>query len=123
MSKMLITEEQYSSLTPIGREIHEYWMKWKPKMYEEMHREGTLWEILSSEDNRLFEMICELMQNGLAEDQAKEIARSEIYDGTEEADEELEETEQDRRATEMWELFKELNSLQEEVNNLLNEDD
>ena len=80
MSKMLITEKQYSSLSPIGREIHEYWMKWKPEMYQEMHRAGTLWEILSKEDERLFEMICELMQNGLAEDQAKEIARSEIYD-------------------------------------------
>lgn len=80
MAKMLITEKQYSSLTPIGREIHEYWMKWKPEMYQEMHRDGYLWETLSSMDKRLFEMICELMQNGLAEDQAKEIARAEIYD-------------------------------------------
>jgi hypothetical protein len=81
MAKMLITKEQYSSLTPIGREIHEYWMKWKPEMYQEMHREGTLWEILSAEDKRLDEMIIELITvNGLAVDQAMEIARAEIYD-------------------------------------------
>jgi hypothetical protein len=120
---MLITEAQYSSLTPIGREIHEYWMKFKPKMYKEMHSAGTLWETLSSEDKRLFEMICDLMQNGLAEDQAKEIARAEIYDETEEADEELEETEQDRRAAETWELFKELNHLRDEANNLRSKDE
>ena len=80
MSKMLITMEQYDSLTPIGREIHRYWKDFKPKMYREMYANGTLWEILSSEDKRLFEMIIDLMQQGLAEDQAKEIARSEIYD-------------------------------------------
>ena len=81
MSKMLITEEQYDSLTPIGREIHAYWMKFKPQMYREMHREGTLWEVLSKEDKRLDEMIIELISvNGLAVDQAMEIARAEIYD-------------------------------------------
>ena len=81
MSKMLITEEQYSSLTPIGREIHEYWAKWKPEMYKEMHREGTLWEILSSMDKRLDEMALQLItEQGLAVDQAMEIVRAEIYD-------------------------------------------
>ena len=81
MSKMLITEAQYSSLTPIGREIHEYWMKWKPKMYQEMHREGTLWATLSSEDKRLDEMMCTMVaEQGLAVDQAWEIVRAEIYD-------------------------------------------
>ena len=81
MSKMLITEAQYSSLTPIGREIHEYWMKFKPKMYKEMHREGTLWETLSNEDKRLDEMMCDLVSvNRIAEDQAREIVRAEIYD-------------------------------------------
>ena len=81
MSKMLITEAQYNSLSPIGREIHEYWMKHKPKMYREMYNEGTLWEILSNEDKRLDEMMCDLISvNRLAEDQAREIVRAEIYD-------------------------------------------
>ena len=81
MSKMLITEAQYSSLTPIGREIHEYWMKFKPKMYKEMHSAGTLWETLSSEDKRLDEMALMLItEQGLAVDMAMEIVRAEIYD-------------------------------------------
>ena len=80
MAKMLITMEQYNSLPPMGKELHSYWSKWKPKMYKEMAADGTLWPTLESEGNRLNEMVIELMQNGLAEDQAKEIARAEIYD-------------------------------------------
>ena len=81
MLKMLITEEQYNSLTPIGREIHKYWKDHKPQMYQEMHKEGTLWETLSSEDKRLDEMALQLItEQGLAVDQAMEIVRAEIYD-------------------------------------------
>jgi hypothetical protein len=45
-----------------------------------MEQNGTLWTTLESEGERLDEMIIELMRQGLAEDQAKEIARAEIYD-------------------------------------------
>ena len=124
MSKMLITEKQYNHLSNIGREIHEYWMKYKPTMYQEMHEAGTLWEIISSEDNRLLEMMCSLItEQGLAEDQAWEIIRAEIYVDPEEIEEELEETEQDRRSQEMWELFVEARHLQEEANALRYERD
>lgn len=80
MAKMLITKEQYYSLSPMGVELHDYWMKWKPEMYREMAQAGTLWPTLQSEDNRLDEMVIDLIHSGLAEDQAKEIARAEIYD-------------------------------------------
>lgn len=81
MAKMLITQEQYNSLTFVGREIHEYWMKWKPEMYKQMHKEGTLWETLKSEDERLFEMGANLVSvQGMAPDMAMEVVRSEIYD-------------------------------------------
>ena len=80
MATMLITMEQYDQLSPIGREIHKYWMNHQPKMYKEMAKNGTLWEVLHSEDLRLDEMIIDLMQNGLAEDQAKEIARAEFIE-------------------------------------------
>ena len=81
MAKMLITEKQYDSLTPIGREIHKYWKDFKPKMYQEMYKDGTLWETLSSEDKRLDEMMCAMVaEQGLAVDQAMEIVRAEIYD-------------------------------------------
>ena len=81
MAKRLITQQQYYSLTVIGKEIHDYWMNHKPKMYESMHKEGTLWETLKSEDERLFEMAWELVAcQGLRENEMMEIIRAEIYD-------------------------------------------
>ena len=44
-----------------------------------MAKEGTLWEVLQSEDSRLDEMIISLIHSGLSVDQAMEIARAEIY--------------------------------------------
>jgi hypothetical protein len=79
MSKMLITKDQYWSLTPMGRELHDFWMNHKPKMYEELHRNGSLWRILDSESQRLHEMVLDLIPTlGIAG--AKEVARAEIYD-------------------------------------------
>ena len=79
--EMLITMDQYRSLNPIGKEIHDYWMKWKPKMYRELNEMGRLWAVLSSENNRLNEMMIELVvEQRLAEDQAREIIRAEIYE-------------------------------------------
>ena len=79
MSRMLITKAQYNSLSPMGLELHRYWMNEKPEMYQEMASTGTLWPTLQSEDNRLDEMVIDLIHSGLAEDQAKEVARAEIY--------------------------------------------
>ena len=79
MAKMLITKEQYHSMSPMGVELHDYWMKWKPEMYKEMAEAGTLWPTLQSEDRRLDEMVIDLIHKGLAVDQAKEVARAEIY--------------------------------------------
>ena len=79
MAKMLITKQQYSSMSPMGVELHDYWMKWKPEMYKEMAEAGTLLEVLQSEDRRLDEMVIDLIHSGLSEDMAKEIARAEIY--------------------------------------------
>lgn len=79
---MRIPEARYWSLSPIGKELHDYWMKFKPEMYREMALNGTLLETLEREDERLFDLILELMRSGMAEDQAKEVARAEIYDGT-----------------------------------------
>ena len=114
MAKMLITKKQYSSLSPMGVELHRYWMNFKPEMYKELAEAGTLWEVLQSEDRRLDEMVIDLMHSGLAEDQAKEVARAEIYDLTEDETDEIEETEADRRSQEMWELFLEIRHLADE---------
>lgn len=72
--------DQYYQMTKIGREIYDYWKGFKPKMFREMEREGTLWEILTSEDDRLSEMVIEMMQNGMSEDMAMEVVRAEIYE-------------------------------------------
>lgn len=79
MAKMLITKEQYSSLTPIGKELHDYWMNYKPKMYKELAQMGSLWELIEQKDRSLDDMICELIpQIGIAG--AMEMARAEIYE-------------------------------------------
>ena len=75
-----LTEDQHYRLTPIGREMHEYWMKYRKKMYKELADSGELYRYLKEESDRLSEMIIELMQNGLYEWEAKEIVREEIYD-------------------------------------------
>ena len=79
MAKMRISQQQYSSLSPMGVELHQYWMNFKPEMYREMAESGTLWPTLESEDNRLNDMVIDLIHKGLAVDQAKEVARAEIY--------------------------------------------
>lgn len=72
--------EQYYHIGVMGRELHDYWMTQKPKLYRQMQAQGTLWQTLESEGMRLDEMIVSLMQNGMSEDMATEAARAEIYD-------------------------------------------
>lgn len=79
MAKMLITKEQYSSLTPIGKELHDYWMNYKPKMYKELAQMGSLWSLIEQQDKELDDMILQLIpQLGIAG--AMEVARAEIYE-------------------------------------------
>ena len=72
--------DQYYQMTEIGRELYDYWKKFKPKMFREMEQTGTLWEILTSEDNRLSEMVIDLIHHGMSVDQAMDVARAEIYE-------------------------------------------
>ena len=72
--------DQYYHIGVMGRELHDYWQMSKPKLYKELKQNGTLWQILESEGMRLDDMIWELMQNGMSEDMAKEVARAQIYD-------------------------------------------
>lgn len=73
-------EKYYQGIGVMGREIHDYWQTEKPELYRELEANGTLWEILESEGMRLDDMIIDLMQKGMSEDMAKEVARAEIYD-------------------------------------------
>ena len=72
--------EQYYHIGVMGRELHDYWMTQKPELYRELKAQGTLWTTLESEGMRLDDMIIDLMQSGMSEDMAKEVARAEIYD-------------------------------------------
>ena len=72
--------DQYYEIGVMGKEMHDYWQSFKPQMYKEMEQNGTLWTVLQSEGMRLDDLICDLMQKGLSEDQAKEVARAQIYD-------------------------------------------
>ena len=75
-----LTSEEYWSLTPPGRELHDYWRQWKKPLYKEMADSGKLYPYLKKEGTRLNDLIIELMQDGMAEDGAWEVARSQMYD-------------------------------------------
>lgn len=74
-----LTMEQYLSLPGFGKELHDYLQDYKKKQYKEWTDSESLYRHLMSEGQRLEEMAAELIQQGLAEDQMKEIVRAEIY--------------------------------------------
>lgn len=74
-----ITNDQYCSLNPMAKELHDYWMKFKPEMYNELANSGKLWSLLQTEGNRLDQIVIDNLQT-LGEAGAKELARAEIYD-------------------------------------------
>ena len=79
MAKMRITKEQYWNLNPMAKELHDYWMRFKPTMYNELADSKELLPLILREGERLNDMVIELTpQLGLAG--AKEVARAEIYD-------------------------------------------
>ena len=72
-----LTEEQYDSLPGMGREIHSYWRNYKKKLYKDMADSGELYPYLMKEGERLEEMVISLMQNGMDQAGALEVARAE----------------------------------------------
>lgn len=62
-----------------GKELHDYLQDYKKKTYKEWTSSEELYRYLMSEGQRLEEMAVELIQDGLAEDQMREIVRAEIY--------------------------------------------
>lgn len=74
-----ITTEQYCSLNPMAKELHDYWMKFKPEMYNELANSGKLYQLILTEGNRLDQIVIDNLQT-LGEAGAKELARAEIYD-------------------------------------------
>lgn len=74
-----ITREDYLNLNSLAKELHDYWMKEKPELYNSLSREKLL-SLLEQEGDRLDEMVCDLIQNRMSVDGALEVARAEIYE-------------------------------------------
>ena len=70
--------EQRRTLTVMGTELYEYLLNNRKDQYREMQKDGSLLPYLRSEGERLDEMVIELMQNGMDEAGAKEVARAEF---------------------------------------------
>ena len=70
--------QQRRTLTVMGTELYEYLLNNRPEMYSEMQKDGSLLPYLQSRGEDLDDMVIELMQNGMDEAGAKEVARAEF---------------------------------------------
>ncbi len=73
-----ITLEEYANLNSLAKEIHDYWMKWKPSLYDSLSKVELL-NLLEQEGQRLDDLAADLIQNGMSVDGALEVVRAEIY--------------------------------------------
>ena len=70
--------EQRRTLTVIGTELYEYLLNEKPEQYSEMQKDGILLPYLQRMGEELDNLVIDLMQNGMDEAGAKELARAEF---------------------------------------------
>ena len=70
--------EQRRGIGVMGRELYEYLLNEKPETYSQMQQDGSLLPYLQKMGDELNEMVISLMQNGMDEAGAKEVARAEF---------------------------------------------
>ena len=70
--------EQRRGIGVMGQELYEYLLNHKKSQYAEMQQNGSLIPFLRKTGKELDEMVIELMQNGMDEAGAKEVARAEF---------------------------------------------
>ena len=70
--------EQRRTLTPMGTELYEFLLNHRKEQYREMQQDGSLVPYLQKMGEELDEMVISLMQNGMDEAGAKEMARAEF---------------------------------------------
>lgn len=75
-----LTEKEYLSLLPWGREVAEYWTEYLPNMCREMQKEGTLLKNLTKEGETLAEYEAELVHSGLALDGVREMVWERVHE-------------------------------------------
>ena len=73
-----LTFEETRGIGVMGQELYEYLLDNRKEMYSEMQQAGTLIPYLRKTGMELDDMVIELMQNGMDEAGAKEVARAEF---------------------------------------------
>lgn len=73
-----LSNRQEATLSVMGRELYEYMLNEKPETYSQMQQDGSLLPYLQKMGDELNDMVIELMQNGMDEAGAKEVARAEF---------------------------------------------
>ena len=87
-----LTFEERRGIGVMGQELYEYLLNFKKDQYMEMQKDGSLIPYLRKTGTELDDMVIDLMQNGMDEAGAKELARAEFNQdaaGGEIPDEEL----------------------------------
>lgn len=70
--------EQRRGIGVMGQELYEYLLNEKPERYSQMQQDGSLIPYLRKTGPELDDMVIDLMQNGMDEAGAKEVARAEF---------------------------------------------
>ena len=73
-----LTARQEATLSVMGRELYEYLLNEKPEQYSKMQKDGSLLPYLQRTGEELDNLVIDLMQNGMDEAGAKELARAEF---------------------------------------------
>lgn len=73
-----LTFEQRRGIGIMGQELYEYLLNFRKSQYVEMQQKGTLIPYLQKKGMELDDMVIDLMQDGLDESGAKELARAEF---------------------------------------------
>ena len=70
--------EQRRGIGVMGQELYEYLLNNQPETYNQMQQDGSLIPYLQKKGTELDDMVIDLMQNGMDEAGAKELARAEF---------------------------------------------
>lgn len=73
-----LTLEQRRGIGVMGQELYEYLLNNQQERYSQMQQDKSLIPYLKKQGPELDEMVIELMQNGMDEAGAKEVARAEF---------------------------------------------
>ena len=73
-----LTWEQRRGIGVMGQELYEYLLNNQPERYSQIQQDKSLIPYLNKQGPELDEMVIELMQNGMDEAGAKEVARAEF---------------------------------------------